>query len=176
MARICPRPGGSPCPIALLTEDHRRVEELFKQFDETGDAAVAQQVFFELTVHSMVEEEKVYGLYSAKVDNAGAAEARAEHQEAKDLIRALEGMEPGSDEFVTTMTKLKTSVLHHVDEEENELFPKLLATLPETAATLGNDIAARKVEVEAQVRADRRVGMTPSASSQKPTASPEPGW
>ena len=160
----------------LLKEDHRRVEQLFKQFDETGDPAVAQEVFFELTVHAMVEEEMVYGLYSAKVDNAGAAEARAEHQEAKDLILALEGMDPSSDQFVTTMTQLKTSVFHHVDEEENKVFPQIIAALPETVEILGNDIATRRVAVEAQVRADRRGGMAPSTASQKPTASPEPGW
>src|SRR5215213_1461563 len=162
--------------VTLLTEDHRKVEQLFKQFDETGDPAVAMEIFAELTVHSMVEEELVYGLYSAKVDGAGAAEARQEHQEAKDLILELEGMDPGSDEFVTTMTKLKTSVLHHVDEEEKEIFPKMLEALPDTAPLLGNDIAARKAEVEAQVRGDRRVGMAASTSSQKPTNSPEPGW
>lgn len=162
--------------VTLLTEDHRKVEQLFKQFDETGDPEVAKQIFLELSVHAMIEEELVYGLYSAKVDNKGAAEARAEHQEAKDLILALEGMEPGSDEFVTTMTKLKTSVLHHVDEEENEFFPKMLQALPETAELLGNDLATRKIEVEKQVRADREVGMAPSTTSQKPTGSPEPGW
>ena len=162
--------------VTLLTEDHRRVEELFRQFDQTGDPAVAEQIFVELSVHAMIEEELVYGLYSAKVDNKGAAEARAEHQEAKDLILALEGMEPGSDEFVTTMTKLKTSVLHHVDEEENEFFPKMLQALPETAELLGNDLATRKIEVEKQVRADREVGMAPSTTSQKPTASPEASW
>jgi hypothetical protein len=162
--------------ITLLTQDHRRVEELFKQFDETGDVSIAWQVCLELSVHSMVEEEMLYGLYSAKVDNAGAAEARAEHQEAKDLILALEGMDPASDEFVVTMTKLKTSVLHHVDEEENEMFPKILQALPDTAAMLGDEMAARRVEVEAQMRSDRSVGMAPSTTSQKPTASPEPGW
>ncbi|MDQ3898521.1 MAG: hemerythrin domain-containing protein [Actinomycetota bacterium] len=162
--------------VTLLTEDHRKVEQLFKQFDETGDPAVAKQIFLELSVHATIEEELVYGLYSAKVDSKGAAEARAEHQEAKDLILALEGMEPGSDAFVTGMTKLKTSVLHHVDEEENELLPKLIESLPETAELLGNDLAARKVEVEKQVRADREVGMAPSTTSQKPTASPEAGW
>ncbi len=162
--------------VTLLTEDHRKVEQLFKQFDETGDPEVAKQIFLELSVHSIIEEELVYGLYSSKVDNKGAAEARAEHQEAKDLILALEGMEPGSDEFVTTMTKLKTSVLHHVDEEENEVFPKMLQALPETAELLGNDLATRKIEVEKQVRADRAVGMAPSTTSQKNTTSPEPGW
>ena len=162
--------------VAVLTEDHRRVEELFNQFDEAGDPGVAQQIFLELSVHSMVEEELLYGLYSAKVDNAGAAEARAEHQEAKDLILALEGMDPSSDEFVNTMGELKASVRHHVEEEENEMFPKILEKLPDTASILGEDIVARRAVVEEQVRADRRGGMAPSTTSQKPTASPEPGW
>ncbi len=160
----------------LLTEDHRRVQELFRQYDETGDPAVAQEAFYELTVHSMVEEEMLYGLFSAKVDNAGAAEARAEHQEAKDLILRLDGMDPASDEFAATMTELKTSVLHHMEEEENKVFPQIIAALPETVEILGNDIATRRVVVEAQVQRDRRGGMAPSTASQKPTGSPEPGW
>ncbi|HTJ75877.1 MAG TPA: hemerythrin domain-containing protein [Acidimicrobiales bacterium] len=162
--------------VTLLTEDHRRAEQLFKQYDDTGDPQVALELCLELSVHATVEEEMLYGLVSAKVDNYAAAEARAEHQEAKDLIMALESMDPSSDEFVTTMTKLKTSVLHHVDEEEHELFPKILEAIPDTAAILGDEMAARKVEVEAQLRADRSVGMAPSTTSQKPTASPEPGW
>ena len=162
--------------ITLLSEDHRRAEELFKQFDETGDHSVAVQLFLELSIHAKVEEEMLYGLYSAKVDNAGAAEARAEHQEAKDLILALEGMDPGSDQFLTTMTQLKTSVLHHIDEEEHKIFPKMLESLPETAEILGAEMVARRAEIEEQTRADREVGMAPSTTGQKPTASPEPGW
>jgi len=162
--------------VTLLTDDHRRVEQLFKQFDETGDPAVAEQIFLELSVHSIIEEELVYGLYSSKVDSKGAQEARHEHQEAKDLIVELESMEPGSDMYITTMTKLKTAVLHHVDEEENDMFPKILKALPETAAILGNDIAARRAAVEERVRSERRVGMAASTTNQKPTASPEPGW
>ena len=162
--------------VTVLTEEHRRIEQLFNQFDETGDPGYAQQIFLELSVHSMVEEELLYGIYSAKVDNAGAAEARAEHQEAKDLILALEGMEPGSDQFISTMGQLKASVMHHVEEEERETFPKILEKLPETASILGDDLVARRAVVEEQVRADRAVGMAPSTTSQKPTASPEPGW
>lgn len=165
-----------PDAITLLTEDHRKVERLFEEFDRTQDPQLALEVCLELSVHATVEEEMLYGLYSVKVDNAGAAEARAEHQEAKDLILALEAMEPGSEEMAATMTKLKETVQHHVQEEENEMFPKLLRSIPDTAALLGDEMAARKAEVEAQVRADREVGMAPSTTSQKPTASPEPGW
>jgi len=162
--------------ISLLTQDHRQVEELFKQYDETGDPQVALQVFLELSIHAMVEEEMLYGLYSAKVDNAGAAEARAEHQEAKDLIVVLEGMDPESEGFAAMMTQLKESVMHHVHEEENVMFPKVLERIPETAAMLGAEFEARRVEVETQLRADRAVGMAPSTTSQKPTTSPEAGW
>ena len=162
--------------ITLLTADHRRVEQLFQQFDETGDPGIARQIWLELSAHSMVEEELVYGLYSAKVDNAGAAEARAEHQEAKDLIVALEGMEPGSDEFMSGMAQLKDSVMHHVQEEENEMLPNMAKRIPETVGLLGNDFEVRKQAVLEQMGADRAVGMDPSTTSQKPTASPEPGW
>jgi hemerythrin-like domain-containing protein len=162
--------------VTILTEDHRRVEQLFNQFEQTGDAGVANQIFLELSAHTMVEEELIYGLYSSKVDSAGAAEARQEHQEAKDLIVQLEGMEPGTDEFSATMTQLKEAVMHHVEEEENEMFPTMLKALPDTAGVLGNDIAVRKEAVLQQMGADRLRGMAPSTTNQKPTASPEPGW
>src|SRR5437764_11816183 len=46
--------GGRRMPdfVTLLTEDHRRVEQLFKQYDETADPAVALEVCLELSVHS----------------------------------------------------------------------------------------------------------------------------
>lgn len=148
-----------PDAIALLTEDHRRVEALFDDYDRTKDPEVALQVCLELSVHAIVEEEMLYGLYSAKVDHKGAAEARAEHAEAKLLIQAVEAMAPDSDEMPAAMAELKASVQHHVQEEENEMFPKLLSRLPETAASLGNDILARKTAVEARIRADRTIGL-----------------
>ena len=55
------------------------------------------------------------------------------------------------------------------------MFPKLVERLPDTAPLLGQDLAARKAIVEEQVRSDRRV-MAASTTSQKPTASPEPGF
>jgi hypothetical protein len=52
----------------------------------------------------------------------------------------------------------------------------MLKALPDTAPLLGNDLAARKIEVEKQLRADREVGMAPSTTNQKNVTSPEPGW
>ncbi len=162
--------------VTLLQEDHRKVEQLFEQFEQTGDYGVAMQVCEELTIHSAVEEELVYGLYRAKVDSSGADEARDEHQQAKDIIVRIEAMGPDGEGLQDTMQELKAAVAHHVQEEESEMFPRLMQTLPGTAPLLGNDIVERKAQLLAQRQEDKAVGMTPSTSGQKPNQSTAQGW
>ena len=162
--------------FTLLQEDHRKVEQLFEQFEQTGDYGVAMQVCEELTVHATLEEELVYGLYSAKVDNAGAAEAREEHQQAKDIIVRIEGLGPEGDGLADAMQELKAAVEHHVQEEESEVFPKMAATIPETVSVLGNDVVERKAQLLAQREEEKAAGMSPSTSGQKPTQSSAAGW
>ena len=51
--------------IAVLKADHRKVEDLFEQFEKAGGAAakrkLAQQICLELKIHTMIEEE-MYGM------------------------------------------------------------------------------------------------------------------
>ena len=162
--------------FTLLQEDHRRVEQLFEQFEQSGDYGVAMQVCEELTVHATVEEELVYGLYSAKVDKSGAAEAREEHQQAKDIIVRIEAMGAEGDGLADAMQELKAAVEHHVQEEESEVFPKMAATIPETVSVLGNDVVERKAQLLAQREEEKAAGMSPSTSGQKPTQSSAAGW
>ncbi len=162
--------------FTILQEDHRTVEQLFDQFEQTGDYGVAMRVCEELTVHAMVEEELVYGLYRAKVDSSEADEARQEHQAAKDIIVRIEAMGPEGDGLREAMQELRATVEHHVREEENEMFPKMLEALPETAPSLGNDVARRKAALLEQRRDDKGVGLTPSATGQKPNQSTAQGW
>jgi hypothetical protein len=51
---------------------------------------------------------------SRRIDDAEAA-----HEHVRMLIAALEGVEPGSQEFVERVLQLKQSVLSHAAEEEN---------------------------------------------------------
>ncbi len=162
--------------FTILQEDHRKVEQLFDQFEQTGDYGVAMQVCEELTVHAMVEEELVYGLYRSKVDSGEADEARQEHQEAKDILARIEAMGPEGEGLRETMQELRASVEHHVQEEEGKMFPKMLEAIPQTAPSLGNDIAARKETLLEQRRADKDIGLTPSATGQKPNQSSTRGW
>ena len=162
--------------VTILTEDHRKVEQLFEQFEQTGDYGVAMQVCEELTVHAAVEEELVYGLYRAKVDSSGADHARDEHQQAKDIIVRIEAIGPEGEGLAEAMQELKATVEHHVQEEESEMFPRLMETLPQTAPLLGDDTVERKAQLLARRQDDEAAGMAPSTSGQKPTQSSASGW
>lgn len=159
-------------PFAPLIEDHRKVEQLFTQYEQTGDWDVALTIFKELTVHATVEEEMIYPLHRSKVDAAGADEARDEHQQAKDLIASISALGPGSDLATSQMAELKAAVAHHVEEEEHDLFPKLADRLGDTVAVMGQDIQNRKAELQGQVDSDLASGMGVAAATQKPNATP----
>jgi hemerythrin superfamily protein len=158
-------------PFAGLKQDHREVEQLFDQFDQSGDVAVARRIARELTIHATVEEELVYPMVATKVDQSLANEARAEHDEAKRLIKRIEAADEGDEELASVVGELRKSVEHHVAEEEAELFPRLGSTMGEQIERMDNGIAERKKQLNAQIEQDSDVGLPPTAATYKPTAS-----
>ena len=111
--------------IALLKEDHRKVEELFEQFEKaSGDGRkekLARQICRELTVHAKIEEEIFYPACEGKVEEDLLKEAYVEHDAAKLLIAEIEAGEP-SDEFFDAKVKvLQEEIEHHVEEEEKRM-------------------------------------------------------
>ena len=78
--------------IALLKADHRKVEELFEQFEKaSGDGRkrkLAEEICMELTIHAAIEEEIFYPACMGKVDEKDLNEAYVEHDGAKVLIAA----------------------------------------------------------------------------------------
>jgi iron-sulfur cluster repair protein YtfE (RIC family) len=160
-----------PDVFALLMDDHRTVERLFSQFEQSQDPAVAVQICDELTVHAMLEEELVYPILGTKVGTGLAQEARHEHQEAKQLVSQIEaGINAGND-VSALVQQLKESVNHHVEEEEQELFPKMQAAVPGIVDQLGEDIVDRKEELKAQVLQAREIGQSSAVVSNKPVTS-----
>lgn len=145
--------------IRLLTEDHRRVEELFEQFEKASGEGkkgqLARQICTELKVHSMLEEEIFYPALRGKIDDDDLDEALVEHDGAKVLINEIESGE-ASDEFYEAKVKvLQEQIEHHVKEEERQqdnLFSQARKTDVDLEA-LGEQMAARKQELMAQAEA-----------------------
>ena len=117
--------------ISLLKEDHRKVEDLFSQYEAASDkrrkSSIAQQTCIELALHAKIEESVFYPAAQREVPTAHdeVNEARVEHAGIKRLVAELQGMSGSDEMFDAKMTVLMEYVKHHVREEENELFPKV---------------------------------------------------
>jgi hypothetical protein len=109
--------------IALLKEDHRKVEDIFEQFEKASGEGrkqmLAEQICLELSVHTAIEEEIFYPACEGKVDEDLLKESFVEHDAAKLLIAEIEAGKGSADEFYDAKVKvLSEEIEHHVEEEE----------------------------------------------------------
>ena len=115
-------PAAKPDAIALLKDDHRKVEELFASFEAARNdgrkKALAEQICMELTVHTRIEEDIFYPACEGAVDDALLKEAYVEHDGAKVLIAEIEAGGPDEDFYDAKVKVLSEMIEHHVEEEE----------------------------------------------------------
>lgn len=108
--------------IALLKADHRKVEDLFDQFEESDEPdekeEIAQQICVELKIHTMIEEEIFYPAFRGKIDDDTLDEAYVEHDGAKMLVNDIAAGDPEDDFYDAKVTVLSEEIRHHVHEEE----------------------------------------------------------
>jgi hemerythrin superfamily protein len=144
--------------IALLTDDHKTVQKLFKEYeklvqnaDQEEKAALAKQICMELAVHAQIEEEIFYpAVRDAIAETDLLDEAEVEHASAKDLIAQLGAMAPGEELYDAKVTVLGEYVNHHITEEQDEMFPKVKKAKLDTAS-LGAELLERKQELQAEL-------------------------
>ncbi len=146
--------------VSDLMADHRKVEELFKQFENTEDAGgkqkIALQICHELKIHTQIEEEIFYPESREFLeDDSIVNEAIVEHQGAKDLIAQIEGMDPSDEMFEAKVKVLQEQIEHHVEEEETEYFPKVRKSDMDLKA-IGEQMQARKAELKGGMDGARR--------------------
>lgn len=139
--------------LELLKQDHAKVKQSFKEFEKMDheDEATMQEmvraVCAELKAHTTIEEETFYPAVRAAIEDEDLMnEAQVEHASAKDLIAQLEGMQPDDPLYSATFTVLGEYVLHHVKEEESEMFPQVRKAKLDLEE-LGAKIMARKQQI-----------------------------
>ena len=110
--------------IQFLSEDHRRVEALFEEFENAkkdGEKErIAREICAELVVHTSLEEEIFYPALRGKISDDDLDEAMVEHDSAKVLIREIQQGSPSEDFYDAKVKVLKELVEHHVKEEERQ--------------------------------------------------------
>jgi hemerythrin superfamily protein len=137
----------------LLKKDHQKVAGLFKQYEGAGKNASKKEELFrriqqELDVHARIEEEIFYPAAKQvprEETKDLVAEADEEHKQIKTLLAELTGMDAEEEQFDAKMTVLKEDVEHHVEEEQDELFPQVRKALGnDRLEALGRQLEDRK--------------------------------
>ncbi len=145
--------------IVLLKNDHDEVKKMFKQFDklaEKGDIKgklkMTNKICVELIAHTIAEEEIFYpGARAATNDDDMINEGIVEHESAKELMAQIQAMDPEDPMYDAKVTVLGEYINHHVDEEEEEMFPEVRESKELDLRGLAVKFTARKEEILKQL-------------------------
>ena len=156
-------------PATILKADHREAKRLMTALAETEEGAeretMANELNEALTLHMEIEERILYPLVAKEVGAEDEEEAEIEHGLAREGLATLMSMvdKPG---FGAAVEMLKGGILHHVEEEETEIFPELKSSLDRAEWLAVGDAIA-----EAKASAGKPVPTTPGRRSGKRKAS-----
>ena len=120
-----------PDVVDVLTTDHREATQLIDEILASVDPAqrrdLADQLISELVRHSVAEEMYVYPAMEEHLpDGRQAVEHDTEeHKQLEQLMKGLEGADASTPEFAELVRKVREVLVDHVEDEEQEQFPKL---------------------------------------------------
>ena len=123
--------------MADAKDDHDRLEKLFDQLK------------VEVTAHAAAEEETLYATMLARPDlREDAQHSVAEHKEIDDYLEELDELEFNGEDWRQTFDQLKKRYLHHIEEEEEEMFPGAAEELTAEEETRLAEIFAKRKPAE----------------------------
>jgi hemerythrin superfamily protein len=123
--------------IVILKDDHKQIRRLFKQFQGAGEndtarkGQIVKDIIEALTVHTYLENEVMYPEVRKLLPDLDedVLESYEEHHVADVLCAELYAMKPSDERFDAKTTVLIENVTHHIEEEEQDWFPKVRAGL-----------------------------------------------
>ena len=140
--------------IVLLKDEHKQIRRAFRDFEKAGENAHAAKgkavdhIIELLTAHTYIENEVMYPRVRELLPEVedDVLESYEEHHVADVLVVELSMMKPQDERFTAKTTVLIENVEHHIEEEEEEWFPKVRSGLGrKQLQELGADmIEARK--------------------------------
>jgi len=142
--------------IGYLENQHREVETLFGKIEKLGENRGREKkaLFLELARkldHHAKIEERIFYPEGKEVDEDTTLEAYEEHDVVRSLIRKIKKTGPNDESFLARVTVLKEIVEHHVEEEEEEYFPKCEKAFgEEKLEELGTELEAAFDKLESQ--------------------------
>lgn len=127
----------------LLKQQHEEVKATFKQLEAgKGNAkALLEKLANSLSAHMVIEQELFYPAV-LDADEDLVLESYEEHAVARFALKRLLKTPPSEQTFQARVTTLKELIEHHVEEEEEDLFPKAEKALGERSTDLCREMKA----------------------------------
>jgi hemerythrin superfamily protein len=141
--------------LELLKSDHERVADLLDQIEALDKKSEQWRIFQtikrELQAHAHAEETVFYPAFSRYDELKDIVkEAYEEHTEVKNKLSEIDKAGRESDQVEDLVSSLRECVDHHVEEEENDMFPRVRQIMKRgEREVLGRHIMAAKTERQA---------------------------
>ena len=136
VSRALPWSSGTTDAITLLEADHRRMEGLLAQGEETTERAVKGRTELldtltaELHLHELIEEQVLYPALKAHPEAREIVlEGYQEHHVADLIVQELHQVAKDDERWGAKFKVLKENIEHHIEEEEGEMFRTARAVL-----------------------------------------------
>lgn len=119
--------------IDVIVADHRAAEAVFAEIEGASDPGLRRElvehVITELVRHSVAEEQYLYPTARKVLPDGDeiADHEIAEHTEAEEVMKSIENTDATDPEFSRLVGELIGDIRHHLQDEEQDLLPKLRA-------------------------------------------------
>ena len=133
-----------------LKADHDRHRALLARIGDSQSADKRRTLFdefrTEVTAHAAAEEESLYATMLTNPElREDAVHSVSEHKEIGDLLGEIADLDPTSSEWTAKFKELRHDYEHHIDEEEEDMFPAAADALSDVEeARLANIFEDRK--------------------------------
>jgi hypothetical protein len=139
-----------PRATDALRRDHEKVRELFDEYrrrmDDAPEAcrALAGAACMRWELHARLEEEFLYPALGR--GSPETAEARRAHEDIDECIATIRRW-PADSERDSTMLRMMQLAGHHMDREEETLFPLAERVLADRLEAIGRAMRRRREEL-----------------------------
>jgi hemerythrin superfamily protein len=120
--------------VALLKADHRAILDVLEKLDKLDGKprdrmkkALVEKLVRDVSMHAAIEEEVFYPAVKGGISGTGPQVMKCleEHSIIKWELAAISAMDLGDERFAAKLAVLKDALVHHIGEEEEDLFPKV---------------------------------------------------
>lgn len=159
---------GDPDVFGRLVEDHDKHRALLAMISDTSGASpdrvkLFKELTYELKAHAAAEEQALWSTVLRKPEiTDDGRHAVAEHKTIDDMLNDLAARDMSSKGWFTRFGSLKEQYLHHIKEEEQELFASVEKSLTDADKRYMRSVFnRRKREEKSETRLSPKLKIKP---------------